>query len=166
MSRPLSILVFGAAAALLSCAAPRTGPGPARPAAPPGARSTATGPAAPAAPPPGALLPVDGIACGGVGCVYHPGARGYFACLSGGAGTCFHFGAPCAPADSCLFDAADRRYKHCDQVVEGTCVRWGATCAPASACFYNPSDQLHHHCDAIKDGACARWGALCTPTSG
>jgi hypothetical protein len=44
-------------------------------------------------------------------CAYHAGANGYFTCLAGGAGTCFHFGAPCTPKDSCMYDAGDRTYK-------------------------------------------------------
>ncbi len=110
-----------------------------------------------------ALLPADGIACRPLGCVYHAGAAGYFACTSGGAGSCFHFGAACAPADGCMFDAGDGRYKSCTSIVEGTCSAWGAACAPASGCMYDARDSLHHSCAATTDGRCTSWGAVCDP---
>ena len=71
-------------------------------------------------------LPVAGVACAPLGCVYHAGANAYFACMSAGAGACFHFGARCAPADACMYDAAAKRYQHCEAVVEGACTKWGA----------------------------------------
>ena len=109
------------------------------------------------------LLPVDGVSCPALGCVYHAGANAYFACTSGDEGICFHYGAPCAPVDSCMFDAADGRYKTCASPAEGTCSSWGAACAPADACLFDAADGLHHHCDTVVDGACTAWGALCDP---
>jgi hypothetical protein len=109
------------------------------------------------------ILPADGVACPALGCVYHAGASAYYACLSGGAGICFHFGAPCEPADHCMFDAGDGKYKTCSTAVEGACTAWGAACEPASACMFDPTDGMHHHCDAAKDGACTQWGDLCDP---
>jgi len=76
------------------------------------------------------MLPADGVACPAMGCVYHAGANAYFACLSGGAGICFHFGSPCEPRDSCMFDAADGMHHHCDQVTDGKCAQWGDLCDP------------------------------------
>jgi hypothetical protein len=96
-------------------------------------------------------------------CVYHAGANAYFACQSGGAGTCFHFGAACTPAGACMYDAASRSYKQCTKVIEGACNAWGAACAPASKCMFNPADSLHHTCEDIVGGTCKRYGALCTP---
>jgi hypothetical protein len=106
---------------------------------------------------------VPEVGCLAPSCAYHAGAAAYFTCLAGGAGACFHFGAPCTPADSCMFDAADKTYKQCMKPVEGQCQQWGAACAPASACMFNPADGLHHHCEQITGGTCAKLGALCSP---
>ena len=108
-------------------------------------------------------LPAAGVACAPLGCVYHAGANAYFACMSSGAGACFHFGARCAPADACMYDAAAKRYQHCDAVVEGACTKWGIACTPGGHCMFDPADGLHHECSAVKDGACTAWGALCAP---
>jgi hypothetical protein len=107
------------------------------------------------------VLPVVG--CPSPTCVFHAGASGYFTCLSGGAGACFHFGAPCEPPDACMYDPSDRSYKHCARASEGTCQQWGVACAPATRCMFNPSDGLHHQCDEIAGGGCKRYGALCAP---
>jgi hypothetical protein len=109
------------------------------------------------------LLPAEGIACKMPGCVYHAGAAGYFTCTSAGAGTCFHFGATCAPADGCMFDPADGRYKTCASPVEGTCSAYGAACTPSGGCMYNAADGMHHACEAVSDGKCTKWGGLCDP---
>lgn len=106
---------------------------------------------------------VTDVGCLAPSCAYHAGAAAYFTCLAGGAGACFHFGAPCAPADGCMFDAKDRTYKQCGKPVEGQCQQWGAACAPASACMFDPASGLHHHCDQITGGTCAHYGALCAP---
>jgi hypothetical protein len=110
------------------------------------------------------------IGCPSPTCAFHAGASAYFTCLAGGAGTCFHFGAPCAPPDSCMYDPSDRVYKRCARTSEGTCTQWspaagaaGATCGPATKCMFNPSDGLHHQCDEIAGGGCKRYGALCAP---
>jgi hypothetical protein len=96
-------------------------------------------------------------------CAYHAGASAYLTCLSGGSGSCFHFGGPCTPKDSCMFDATDRTYKQCARAVEGTCQQWGAACAPSSACMFSPADNLHHTCEEIAGGTCKKYGALCAP---
>lgn len=136
-----------------------TGKGAARPPARGGEHGPGT--AAPAVASGG--LSVAGAACPTHGCAFHPGEGAYFACLSGGAGACFHFGARCAPADACMFDPTTKLHKHCDEAVEGTCQRYGAACTPAIACAFNSTDGLHHSCAAWAAGACTRWGALCAP---
>jgi hypothetical protein len=103
------------------------------------------------------------IGCLQTSCAYHPGAAAYFTCLAGGAGACFHFGGPCAPADACMYDAADHSYKQCSSPVEGQCTKWAAACTPKSACMFDPQDGLHHHCDEVGSGTCKRYGALCAP---
>lgn len=116
------------------------------------------------------VLPDPAVAAAGVpcvdpGCVYHGGlvAGAYFSCFSSGNGACFHFGAPCAPADACMYDAASQAYRHCDAVVQGACATFAAACTPKSACAYNPADNLHHTCESWSSGKCGRWGALCAP---
>jgi len=109
------------------------------------------------------VLGVPDVGCLAPTCAYHAGGAGYFTCLSGGAGACFHYGAPCSPADACMYDPADQKYKHCASIVEGTCKQWGAACAPASKCMFSASDGLHHTCDDIDGGTCKRYGALCAP---
>jgi hypothetical protein len=103
------------------------------------------------------------IACLVPSCVYHAGVNAYFACQSGGAGTCFHYGPACTPAAACMYDAAARSYKQCTKVSEGTCGAWGAACAPESRCMFNPADGMHHACDDVSGGTCKRYGALCAP---
>jgi hypothetical protein len=113
-----------------------------------------------------AQLPVGDapdIGCLTPSCAFHAGAAAYFTCLSGGAGACFHFGAPCTPADACMYDPGDRTYKQCAKPVEGACGQWGAACAPRAACMFDPADGLHHHCDDGGTGTCKRYGALCAP---
>ena len=113
--------------------------------------------------PTGAVGSVPDVGCLTPSCAYHAGANGYFTCLAGGAGACFHFGGPCMPKDSCMYDATDRTYKQCARGVEGTCQQWGAACAPANACMFSPTDGLHHKCDEIAGGGCKKYGALCAP---
>jgi len=107
-----------------------------------------------------------GTTCPSPGCVFHPGLVGgaYFACLSSGAGSCFHFGARCAPADACMFDAASLTYRQCTSPVEGECATFAAACTPTSACAFNPTDHLHHTCERWSGGTCAQWGATCAPS--
>jgi hypothetical protein len=107
------------------------------------------------------VLPAVG--CPTPTCAFHAGVGGYFTCLAGGAGACFHFGAPCAPQDQCMYDPSDRSYKQCTRPSEGTCLAWGATCAPATKCMFNPADGLSHQCDEVSGGGCKRYGALCAP---
>ena len=110
-----------------------------------------------------AVATVPDIGCLVPTCVFHAGAGAYFTCLAGGAGTCFHFGASCAPADQCMYDPADRRYKQCGRASEGVCLAWGQACAPARKCMFSASDGLHHQCEEVADGSCKRYGALCAP---
>jgi hypothetical protein len=113
----------------------------------------------------GSAAIVPEVGCPNPTCAFHAGAGSYFTCLSGGAGICFHFGAPCAPADGCMFDSQTRAYHPCAKAVEGACAQWNAsaTCAPANACMFDPDDGLHHHCDQLNGGSCAKYGALCAP---
>jgi hypothetical protein len=107
------------------------------------------------------VLPAVG--CPSPTCAFHAGASGYFTCLAGGAGACFHVGSPCAPGDACMYDPNARSYKHCARASEGMCQQWGVACAPATKCMFNPSDRLHHQCDEVAGGGCKRYGALCAP---
>ena len=152
------------AALIAGCGPPAD---PKRPAPPP-VRSTkaiaqttpvATGSAA------GSNAPVvlPAVGCPAPTCAFHAGAGGYFTCLAGGAGMCFHFGSPCAPQDGCMYDPGDRAYKQCTRSSEGACLAWGAACAPATRCMFNPADGLSHQCDEVAGGGCKRYGALCTP---
>ena len=109
------------------------------------------------------LASAPDVGCLAPTCAYHAGTATYLACLAGGAGACFHYGAPCTPADACMYDAADRTYKTCSTAVEGQCKQWGAACAPASKCMFSPTDGLHHTCEAVTGGTCSRYGALCAP---
>ncbi|MEZ4403814.1 MAG: hypothetical protein R3B06_27575 [Kofleriaceae bacterium] len=120
---------------------------------------------APTATPPVAALDPAGADCPAPGCVFHGGIMGgaYFACLSSGAGACFHFGARCAPADGCMYDPGTASYRACAAPSEGTCAAYGAPCQPAAACAYDARDGLHRTCEAWTKGTCARWGALCAP---
>lgn len=106
-----------------------------------------------------------GMKCPDPGCVFHPGLVGgaYFACFSSGAGSCFHFGARCAPADHCMYDPGSKSYRTCADPVEGECGTYGAACTPASACAFNPADGLHHACESWSNGTCGRWGSTCAP---
>src|SRR3569623_495792 len=70
------------------------------------------------------------VGCLTATCAYHPGTATYFTSLAGGAGVCFHFGAPCAPTNACMFSFDDGLYHHCDEIAGGTCKRYGALCAP------------------------------------
>ena len=110
-----------------------------------------------------AIVDPAGIACAPKTCVYHRGAGGYRTCLAGGARARFHFGAPCAPDDGCMFDSHDDRYRTCSKIVDGICELFAGACAPRSACLYQASDDLHHHCATVKDGRCAAPGPACSP---
>lgn len=109
------------------------------------------------------LLDPAGQACVQPSCAYHAGVGGYFFCLAGGAGSCFHFGSPCEPPEACMFEAASRTFKRCAEVVEGKCQRFGAACEPRGTCWYRAEDRLYRECLDRKPGACARWGDLCAP---
>jgi hypothetical protein len=132
---------------------------------PPHNATTAAGSAsAPVAMASGSAAIVPEVGCPNPTCAFHAGAGSYFTCLSGGAGICFHFGGPCAPADGCMFDPQSHGYRTCAKPVEGACAQWSnAACAPANACMFDPDDGLHHHCDQVSGGTCAKYGVLCAP---
>ncbi len=123
---------------------------------------SAVKPATGATPVAGAVAIKD-IGCLAPTCAFHAGAGAYFTCQSSGAGMCFHFGAPCTPANACMYDPATKSYKVCQKPIEGTCQTWGAACAPASKCMYDATALAHRACDAIDGGTCQRYGALCAP---
>jgi len=124
-----------------------------------------TGGTGPAVKPGGTPTPIvlKDVGCPTFTCAYHPGVNQYFTCLSGGAGTCFHFGHACMPENSCMYDASSKSYKQCSKGAEGLCQTWGAACAPASKCMLDPKDGLHRQCDDVSGGTCKRFGALCSP---
>jgi hypothetical protein len=131
---------------------------------PPGpAKSVGAAPTAASASAPAAAVVLPSVGCPTPTCAFHAGAGGYFTCLAGGAGACFHFGAPCAPPDGCMFDPGDRTYKQCARVSEGTCQQWASACAPATRCMFDVADGLHHTCDDVSGGTCKRFGAPCAP---
>jgi len=117
----------------------------------------------------GAKLPATGptvvrdIGCIKPSCAFHAGGAAYFTCQSGGAGTCFHFGATCTPQNGCMYDPATKSYKLCTKPVEGTCQAWGGACAPTSKCMFDATDNMHRTCDALDGGSCKKFGALCSP---
>ncbi len=124
------------------------------------ARDKPAGPGGPAA---GALLPAEGIACAASSCVYHAGGDGYFACLAGGGGTCFHYGAPCEPAARCMYHRGAAAYRTCDKVREGRCVTYGAACEPPGRCMFDARDGLHRTCKRVDQGRCVEPGPVCDP---
>ncbi len=109
-------------------------------------------------------LPGTGISCATRRCMYHPGADGYFRCLNGGAGTCFHYGRSCAPSNRCMYDRKARSYRSCSRVSEGRCLAFAAACEPPGRCMFNSSDNMHHVCDKLDKGRCVRFGAICDPS--
>lgn len=130
------------------------------------ARVGATAPASGAKSPAGTpLLDPSGVACAPVSCVYHGGAGAHFSCLAGGQGACFHFGAPCQPADDCVVDPSDRSFRRCAELVTGACQRFGAACAPRGSCWYRAEEALYRECLEKHPGRCGKWGALCDPTA-
>lgn len=163
----LSRLAFAAVSVALLAACPHSGGGDGT--GPGTGKGTATTPIdagvaeLPERTPGNPLLPPEGIDPQPLACVYHAAAAGYFTCTNANAGTCFHFGAPCAPKDACMFDAGSKKYKTCATIVQGTCTAWGAACSPANACMFDPEDSLHRTCDTVDDGACKAWGGLCDP---
>lgn len=157
-NRAVRFVIAMLAALVPACGSPA---GPQHPAPPVASKPAAQPPGRAPGPTVAAVVPT--IGCPAPTCSFHAGAGGYFTCLSGGAGMCFHFGSPCTPADACMFDPGDRSYKQCSVASEGVCQQWGAACAPATACVFNPADGLHHQCDEVADGGCKRYGALCAP---
>lgn len=110
------------------------------------------------------LLDPAGTSCDVAACAYHAGVGRTFVCLAGGAGACFHFGAPCQPADDCMLDGSDGTYKRCTQAVDGACLRFAGACAPQGSCWFRPDEGLYRECTQRKPGACGQWGALCKPS--
>jgi hypothetical protein len=113
---------------------------------------------------PGGLLPTEGIACASPSCLYHAGGDGYYECLAGGGGACFHYGAACEPADKCMYDRSARAYHTCASVREGHCVAFAAAaCDPPRHCMFDARDGLHRTCKHADGGRCTDYGDLCDP---
>ena len=136
---------------------------------PPDVRKPANGPASGSGTTVGAGNGITGpvvlkeVGCPTFTCAYHAGVNQYFTCLSGGAGTCFHYGAACMPDANCMYDATSRSYKTCTKGAEGSCQGWGSACAPASKCMLDPTDNLHRQCSDVAGGTCKKFGASCAP---
>ncbi len=111
------------------------------------------------------LIDPSGASCAPLACVYHGGAGGYFSCLAGGQGSCFHFGAPCQPADDCMLDPSERSFRRCLELVAGVCQRFAAACAPRGSCWYRADEAQYRECLEKTPGRCGKWGALCDPTA-
>ncbi|HEU0032462.1 MAG TPA: hypothetical protein VFQ53_17640 [Kofleriaceae bacterium] len=111
----------------------------------------------------GGVVALKDIGCPSPSCAFHPNAGAYFTCLSGGAGTCFHFGPACTPDGACMYDPKARSYKQCTKPVEGQCFAWAGACAPASKCMIDPTDNLYKTCDDVSGGTCRKFAALCAP---
>lgn len=156
-----SIIASIVASVVVACGHPADPKHPGATTAPPAKVAGATAPS----PSGGRSGPVvlPNIGCPTPTCAFHAGAGAYFTCLAGGAGTCFHFGPACTPADGCMFDPQDRTYKQCARSSEGTCQQWGAACAPGSKCMFDVADGLHHACDDAAGGTCKHYGGLCAP---
>lgn len=111
----------------------------------------------------GPSLPLEGIPCAAQPCAYHAGRDGYFLCLDGAAGRCFHYGRSCTPADGCMLDAKSGTYRSCEQAVEGRCVRFGAACDPPERCMFDRSSGLYRTCTQGERGRCDGFGEVCGP---
>lgn len=113
--------------------------------------------------PDAALEPLASPTCGAKPCVLHLGAGTYHECLSGGAGTCFHYGALCVPDGGCMLDPASKTFRQCAEPGEGRCVRFGDPCTPQGSCLVDPKDGLYRACTAVDAGRCTQYGDLCDP---
>lgn len=111
----------------------------------------------------GLELPLDGVACAAQACAYHAGREGYFLCLNGAAGRCFHYGRSCAPADGCMYEARSGTYRSCEQAAEGQCVRFGAACDPPERCMFDRASGLYRTCTQGERGRCDGFGDVCGP---
>ncbi|MBL4636452.1 MAG: hypothetical protein JKY56_21520 [Kofleriaceae bacterium] len=97
-------------------------------------------------------------------CMYHQEAQGYFRCLSGADGQCFHFGESCAPKNLCMFDMSKGVARTCESAVNGQCFSPGDACEKKKSCQYSLTDRRYHICEQSSEGKCKRIGALCLPT--
>lgn len=97
-------------------------------------------------------------------CMYHQEAQGYFRCLAGADGQCFHFGESCAPAKQCMFDVSQGVAKTCGEIVAGQCRDFGAACETKDSCQYSAKEARYRECKQSKSGRCTEHGKLCLPT--
>lgn len=96
-------------------------------------------------------------------CMFHQGAGGYFSCLSGSDGQCFHFGGVCTPDDACVPDPASGEHRSCENFTEGRCDRLGAACKPEGTCVYDSKEHRYRSCTKTIKGGCQSFGATCEP---
>ena len=96
-------------------------------------------------------------------CMFHQESSGFFACLSGADGQCFHYGAVCEPADTCVPDLSSGEFRHCKKFTEGRCERFDASCKPGGTCLYDTAARRYRTCSKPSDGGCSEFGATCDP---
>ena len=162
------VLAIGRAALLSSLAIALAGCGGAGRAGPARPGATARAKAAPRSapvrrPPRGTARPMTFASCEAQPCMRHSGRGRYYQCLNAGGGLCFHYGAPCEPADQCMLDQASATYRKCQRARSGECLEFGAACEPGNRCAADPRDGTYHTCDQFADGKCQHFGAPCTP---
>lgn len=113
----------------------------------------------------GARGPVTFVKASPKACMLHEEADGYFRCLSGTGGECFHFGATCAPPDLCMYERKSKLHKTCSKESLGRCTAFGSACAPKDSCMYDPAKNRYRKCETAKGGACSRFGDACLPNA-
>ena len=160
-------LAIRRAAVLSSLAVALTACGGARPAAP-GSGSAVRSASQPGRNPAprrarGPSRPKTFAPCQNAPCMLHAGRGRYHRCLHAGAGLCFHYGAPCTPADQCMLDPASAQYRRCQRAVGGECAQFGAACEPGGRCMLDPGDGVHRTCEQVSGGKCQRFAAPCMP---
>lgn len=99
-------------------------------------------------------------------CMLHLEADGYFACLSGSDGQCFHYGAACQPASLCMFERSSGLHKICSQVREGRCEAYGSPCEPTDGCMFDVAKGRYRSCESASAGGCKSFTGPCLPRAG
>jgi hypothetical protein len=94
----------------------------------------------------------------------HQEAKGYFECLSGSDGMCFHYGTTCEPKDGCMYESSSQLHKVCDEVIQGRCEKFSAkTCEPQDSCMYDTQGRTYRRCTNKSAGACRKFAEHCLP---
>ncbi len=96
-------------------------------------------------------------------CMFHMEAKGYFKCLSGADGQCFHYGAMCSPDDSCMVDATSGQTKNCTEQDEGECVVFKELCQQKNTCQFSVEERRYKTCTSPAVGGCKAFGSVCNP---